>query len=88
MFPRFGAPLLVSLLVVTSLHAQPSAKARTDALGDPLPEGAIARLGTLRMRHADSSDLHFVFSADGKRAFSRGYDSQLIRRLVARSSAR
>ncbi len=46
---------------------------RLDALGDPLPDGALARLGTTRLRHRDM--VCFVgFSAGGKAVVSMGYD--------------
>src|SRR5262249_21118473 len=38
---------------------------RTDAFGDPLPTGAVARLGSLRLYH-DSQVHRVVLSPDGK----------------------
>lgn len=55
------------LLAATALEAAP----KTDPYGDPLPDGAVSRIGTMRLLHDDS--LGWAdFSADGKRLVTGG----------------
>ncbi|MGH7173034.1 MAG: WD40 repeat domain-containing protein [Gemmataceae bacterium] len=73
--------LMLGLLLVSSFAAWlapsrgegPPTPARCDALGDPLPEGAFARLGSTRFRHSDKVWC-LAFSPDGKTVASGGLD--------------
>jgi WD40 repeat protein len=64
---------LSALLIVPLVHAQAPPAARTDSLGDPLPPGAVARIGTLRFKHnpAHSYTVDVVqFAPDGSKIVS------------------
>jgi WD40 repeat protein len=69
---RFRAPILLALLVLplaeAPLAAQAAAPAR-DALGDALPQGALARLGTRRLR-CDQEGMDVAWTADGARLWT------------------
>jgi RNA polymerase sigma factor (sigma-70 family) len=53
--------------------APAGAKERTDAAGDPLPKGALLRLGSVRLRHNGNVNLA-RFTPDGKTLISQGMD--------------
>jgi RNA polymerase sigma factor (sigma-70 family) len=53
--------------------ASPKELARTDALGDPLPPGAVARLGTMRFQ-SGMWPTQIVASPDGKKLVTVGYN--------------
>jgi WD40 repeat protein len=60
--PQRSAWLLLLVFAVSDAAGQ---TLRTDALGDPLPEGAVLRFGSTRLRHAGPIR-SIVFSPDGK----------------------
>jgi RNA polymerase sigma factor (sigma-70 family) len=58
----------------SAAEAKPAAQApgpRADHHGDPLPQGAVARLGTMRFNHGDSLNALY-YSPDGKTVISEG----------------
>jgi WD40 repeat protein len=80
--------VLIVFLFVPGIMAQRAAKPRTDSLGDPLPEGAIARIGTLRFKHnpaqGGAMDVA-LFAPDGSKIVTLSQDFGSIRLWDAES---
>jgi WD40 repeat protein len=66
----------LALLLLVFLPHPGRGQAAKDQYGDPLPRGAIARLGTVRWRH-DGGVTFAAFLPDGKSVFSVGDDGTL-----------
>ena len=66
--------LMVAALAALPLGAQEST--RKDLFGDPIPEGALVRMGSVRFR-SDSSIACIVFAPDGKSVVTAGYSNKV-----------
>lgn len=67
--------LLSGATGVAAAQPKDALKPGQDLYGDPLPDGAVARLGSMRLRHAGLSD--YVFVDGGKTLLSAGSDRVL-----------
>src|SRR5262249_35498629 len=64
--------LLVGISVAADGSGSPSEPVLTDSLGDPLPPGALARMGGARFGHGGGKSL--AFARDGETLVTGGYD--------------
>ena len=69
---------LAALIVIATTIPSRSDGEGVDRYGDPVPDGAIARLGTIRLRHVANSTTGVAFSPDGKLIASATNNSPYI----------
>jgi RNA polymerase sigma factor (sigma-70 family) len=70
-------PPVAPVKAATEAKKLATPKVRTDRHGDPLPDGAIARLGTVRWRHGVLVHA-LAYSPDGKRIVTAGVGRALV----------
>src|SRR5438128_36725 len=75
---HFRLVCLAGLLVLAPLSVRGLPSSGTDFYGDPLPQGVIMRIGTLRWRHGGGV-ASIAFSPDGKLLASCESWGQVVR---------
>jgi WD40 repeat protein len=68
--------LSLAVVAVTAMPLAAQDSTRKDLAGDPLPEGALARMGSIRLR-SETSISAISFSPDGKSLVTAGYSSKI-----------
>jgi WD40 repeat protein len=68
--------LSLAVLALAALPLAAQESTRTDRFGDALPEGAVARMGTVRLRSATAISC-ISFSPDGKSLVTAGFSNKV-----------